>query len=217
MNKKRVIIFSLLVIFLFSLLSYQVILSKSFNNIGVLELIDKSEDQDEINSEVSGPDNYRGKGYVNTQVKHLSSSYISKYIYSNLVNKLDDKKVKYFSIDSHKNYDLNDKNDIVKFCKKNKLDLFIKGYFLEADYVVSNVGDSYASVNSANCNIKLKISFIDNNGNKLVTFYPESDNSESIINSNSSSNSKDIYKSPIVQNCLNSIFKQIYNKLNEYL
>jgi len=142
MNKKGIIFFSLIVIFLFSILSYQVILSKSYNNIGVLELIDRSEDQYDVNSEVSGPDDYGGVGYVNSQVKHLSSSYISMYIYSNLVNKLDDKKVKYFSTDSYKNYDLNNKDDILNFTKKNKLDLFIKGYVLEADYVVSSVGDS---------------------------------------------------------------------------
>jgi hypothetical protein len=221
------IIFISIVAFLFfsikkSYTTKNVYNSNVYNSIGVLELIDKLENNNKNQNNSENDKKTQSYYYFSysTESYNLSSCYISQYIYSNLVNKLDNKKLKYFSIDSYKDYNLNNKDNVVNFAKKNNIDLLIKGYVLQANFKakVNEDKTKYYSdtiIHSAKCNIKLKICFIDNNGKNLVIFYPTY--SVSYDEAKSSAMILDVHKNHIVQKALNSVFNQIYDKLSKYL
>jgi hypothetical protein len=212
LTKKLFLLFILLLIS--SILN--ITLAANYNNIAVLELINKSPDYNSKSDVEKNEIAEYTRAYNETI--NISSEKISKNIYDYISSKLEDKKIEYFPIKSYKNYDLNNKNDITKFAKVNNLDLMIWGNVLSAYYHKAKVVKEDKIVYSTNTYIKLKISFIDKKGNILFTFYPEKSlNTSKVIKEDQIIyNNPDLYDS-LIEETLNSISKQIYNKLNEYL
>ena len=210
--KKLFLLFILL--FISSILNTT--LAANYNNTAILELINKSPNYNSKSDVEKNEIVEYTKAYNETI--NISSEKISKSIYDYISSKLEDKKIDYFPLKLYKNYDLNNQNDTTKFSKVNNLDLIIWGNVLSAYYHKAKVVKEDKIVYSANTYIKLKISFIEKKGNILFTFYPEKSlNTSKVIKEDQIIyNNPDLYDS-LIEETLNSISKQIYNKLNEYL